>query len=252
MIIMPKRKRRGSSSTDLGFPHRSGLQVGSNLPSKKEMEKMFWEIVKFVKDQGCQITVHKNLEKVNGSNGYFCSDPKPHIKAAIKGKSWPKAIELVIHEFCHYWQWKDNFIGRADDDGNIIYARILDGEQVTPAERHKASVLVRLSEYDCEIRTASLFQKWNLESIFPPEEHIKSANTYNRHIVWSIGDKDNKGSGVFLASYDKLASELWGSKTFKYFWNPKTSEGLAKILGPISKAQKEVYDTALRNYKKKK
>ena len=46
--------------------------AGSGKPSKKQMEQMFKEIVKFAKQEGCPVTVHKNLKKVNGSNGYFC------------------------------------------------------------------------------------------------------------------------------------------------------------------------------------
>ena len=212
--------------------------------SKQEMEKMFYEIVKFCKEQGCPVTVYKTLEKVNGSNGYFSADPKPHIKVGLKNRPWPKAIELIIHEFCHYWQWKDGFLGHKDDEGNLIYSRILEGEAVSPEEREKASQLVRISEYDCEIRTASLFEKWGLEEIFPPSEHVRSANTYNRHIVWSIGDRNNPGSGIFYAKYDALADKLWGNKNFTHFWNPKTSSGMSKIIAPLTPEQKAVFDKA--------
>lgn len=217
--------------------------------SNEAMEKMFYEIVQFAKEQGCPVTVHTNLEKVNGSNGYFSSDPKPHIKVGLKNRPWPKAIQLIIHEFCHYWQWRDGFLGHKDDEGNLIYSRILEGEEVDPREREKASQLVRISEYDCEIRTASLFKKWKLEDMFPPEDHIRSANTYNRHIVWSIGDQTTPGSGVFYAKYDTLAPKLWGSKNFSFFWNPKTSSGMSKIIEPLSKEHKLIFDRAAKNKK---
>jgi len=214
--------------------------------------EVFKEIRKYAKDEGCPITVHKNLNKINGSNGYFCASPRPHIKAAVGNKSWAKAFELIIHEFCHYWQWSTNFIGRKDDDANGIYGEILEGIEVTPKKRKRASHLVRISEYDCEIRTAALFDKWNLESLFPPSEHIKSANTYNRHIAWSIGDDKNVGSGIFLPTYDKLANQLWGNKVFKHFWNPKTSQGKAKLLAPISSKHKAIFDAAASKQKSKK
>jgi len=208
------------------------------------MEKMFYEIVQYSKDQGCPVTVFKSLEKINGSNGYFSADPEPHIKVALKNRPWPKAIELIIHEFCHYWQWQDGFLGRKDDEGNLIYSRILDGEHVSPTDREKASQLVRISEYDCEMRTEKLFEKWKLEEIFPPEEHKKSAATYNRHIVWSIGDKTTPGSGIFYAKYDTLGDKLWGNKKFTFFWDPTTSSGMAKIIEPISAEHKAVFDKA--------
>lgn len=213
-----------------------------------QMKEMFETIVAEVRRNGCAVEV-VNAAKVSGSNGYFTSEPKPHIKVAVKGRPWPKIIELIIHEYCHYWQWTDGFLNHEDDDGNMIYGRILEGEEVSPKERQRASALVRISEYDCEIRTGSLFapppKGWNLESIFSQEEHIRSANTYNRHIVWSIGDKNNVGSGIFLHTYDKLQDKLWGSKTFKTFWNPWTKEGLDKILAPLSSKHKRVFDQAL-------
>jgi hypothetical protein len=213
-------------------------------PSNKAMEEMFYEIVQFARDQGCPVTVHKDLPKINGSNGYFSSEPTPHLKVALKGKSWPRAVQLLIHEFCHYWQWKDGFLGRKDDEGNIIYSRILEGEQVSPEERKKASSFVRISEYDCEIRTSSLFKKWNLETIFPICDHIRSSNTYNRHIVWSIGDETFPGSGIFYYKYDSLADKLWGNKKFNNFWSPKTEEGQKLLLAPISKKHLEIFDKA--------
>jgi len=212
------------------------------------MKDVFYEIVDYSKEQGCPVHTYPSKSKVNGSNGYFTSmgtNNSPEIKVALKGKSWPKSIQLIIHEFCHYWQWKTGFLKHKDDEGNALYGELLDdGRTLTPRERKKASTLVRISEYDCEIRTASLFEKWNLESVFPPSEHIKSSNTYNRHIVWSIGDSTYPGSGIFYAKYDTLANKLWGGKVFKYFWNPKTSEGKARLLAPISKKHLEIFDKA--------
>lgn len=164
----------------------------------------------------------------------------------LKGRPWEKAIELVIHEFCHYWQWTEGFLGHKDDDGNIAYAKLLDGQELTPKERLMASTLVRISEYDCEKRTGHLFKLWNLEAAFPIEDHRKSAATYNRHIVWSIGDDTTEGSGVFYASYDKLGDKLWDGKKHTRWLT------LKELLAPISTKQKAVFDNALAKQKKKK
>ena len=213
-------------------------------PTEKSMKDVFYEIVEFAESQGCPIDVHPNLEKVNGSNGYFTSEPHPHIEVGLKGKTWPRAIQLIIHEFCHYWQHRDGFIGKKDDEGNIIYSRLLDGETITAQEREKARALIQISEYDCEIRTASLIKRWNLETVFPTTQHIRSSNTYNRHIAWSVGDKNTPGSGVFYYKYDSLADKLWGDAEFGLFWNPKTTAGQKLIVAPISKEHREVFDKA--------
>jgi len=213
-------------------------------PSKAEIKKLFYEIIKWIKKQGCKVYVHKNSKRVHGSNGYFSSEPKPHIRAAIKGRPWDRCIQLIIHEFCHYWQWKEGFLGRKDDEGNIIYGRLLEGEELTPKERQIASTLVRISEYDCEKRTGYVIKKWNLETVFPVEEHRRSSATYNRHIVWSIGDKRNEGSGVFYANYDKLANKLWGNKRFTRWMSN------SELLSSISSRHRDVFNTAARTKRK--
>ena len=213
-------------------------------PSVKSMKGVFYEIVSYASKNGCPVTVHTDKSKIEGSNGYFSQDPKPHIQIALKGKTWGKAIELLIHEYCHYWQWKESFLERKDDEGNIIYSGILDGKDISPEQREKARVLIQLSEYDCEIRAASLFDKWNLESVFPPSEHIKSANTYNRHIAWSVGDKGIRGSGIFMPTYDTVAPQLWGNKEFAHFWDPNSPEGQQRILAPISEEHRKVFNKA--------
>lgn len=222
-------------------------------PSSEEIltpEEMFYAIRQEAIDNKCPVTVHKKLAKINGSNGYFSSEPSPHIKVAIGGgkwsakEKWPKAVQLLVHEYCHFVQWKTGFLGHKDDEGNIAYARQLEGETLTPRERKMASTLVRISEYDCEMRAAELLKKWNIESIFPVEKHIKSSNTYNRHIVWSIGDETYPGSGEFYAKYDSLADELWGNKVFRRFWDPETLAGERKLLAPISRKHLEIFDRA--------
>jgi hypothetical protein len=218
--------------------------MSKKRPSTKQMKDMFYEIVDYAKQEGCPVTVFPKKSKINGSNGYFSSEPRPHIKVALVGKSWPQRTQLIMHEYCHYWQWKDGFLGHKDDEGNIAYARQLEGETLTPRERKMASTLVRISEYDCEMRTAELFKEWNLQSIFPPPDHIKSSNTYNRHVVWSIGDDTYPGSGIFYAKYDSLADQLWGNTVFARFWQPDTFSGKKKLLAPLSKAHREVFDRA--------
>ena len=208
------------------------------------IKEVFFEIASEAAQEGCPVTVHTDKSKIEGSNGYFSQDPSPHIQIAIEDKTWGKAVEILIHEYCHYWQWVDNFMDRRDDEGNMLYSGILDGRSISPADREKARVLIQLSEYDCEIRAADLFKKWNLESVFPPEEHIKSANTYNRHIAWSVGSKGKEGSGVFMPTYDKVAPQLWGQRKFDHFWDPNSPEGQKLIISPISDSHKKDFDEA--------
>jgi hypothetical protein len=211
---------------------------------KKELEKMFWQLVEWVRAQGCKVYCYKNKKTVGGSNGYFTPDPEPHIKVSLKNRPWTSALPLLIHEFCHFWQWKSGFLGRKDDEGNVIYSKILKGEEVTPEEREQASRLVRISEYDCEKRTAWLIKKWELEKICPVPEHIRSSNTYNRHAAWSIGSKQKEGSGVFFANYDKCSPALWGQKKPRWM-------SLKQVLSPISDKHAKIFDTALARHLKK-
>lgn len=210
----------------------------------KQIEKMFWQLVRWIRSQGCKVYCHKEKKTVSGSNGYFTPDPEPHIRVGLKNRPWDSALPLIVHEFCHFWQWKTGFLGHKDDEGNIIYSKILQGAQVTPEEREKASKLVRISEYDCEKRTAWLLKQWGLESICPIPEHIRSSNTYNRHAAWSIGNKHRAGSGVFFADYDKCSKALWGNK-------PPRWMTLKQALSPISNRHAQIFDNALARHAKK-
>lgn len=211
----------------------------SNL-SKKDLQEIFDGIVKWVRSQGCKVYIDKNKKTVNGSNGYFTPDPEPHIRMGTKGRSLVDCNVLLLHEFCHFWQWSDNFMHRADDAGNMIYGRLLDGEEVTPEERDQARRLVALSEYDCEKRTVYLLEKWNLTSVRSVKRHIRAANSYATHVKWSIGDSKNPGSGVFYPGHEKLAEKLWPDEN-KVNWF--TNE---ELLSPIKPEHKAIFDSAAR------
>lgn len=217
--------------------------------SQRDQEEIFKDIVKWVRAQGCKVYCQKKSKTVYGSNGYFTPDPEPHIKMGLKGKPLDKSIVLLLHEFGHYWQWVDGFLDRKDDEGNEIYGVILEGGSATPAETDKARKLVAVSEYDCEKRTAYLLRKWNLEAIRSLEDHIKFANSYNRHAAWSIGSGKNPGSAVFYPEHESMADKLWpGKKKHKWF----TAK---QIEAPISAAHKKKFDAAYarhsRNNKKR-
>lgn len=220
--------------------------MSKRKPTSDEMWEIFEEICEWLKDSGCKIYRHWKSKTVSGSNGYFTPEPTPHIRIGLKGRSPHDSVRTLIHEGMHYCQWKEGFLGHRDDEGNMIYAKILDGKPVTPEEREIASCLVRLSEYDCEKRTGDLIKKWNLESIYPIEDVRRSAATYNRHIVWSIGDYHNEGSGVFLATYDQLSPQLWRGKNFNKWFSVKD------VLSPISKEHKQIFDAALARTPKNK
>lgn len=218
-------------------------------PSKplkaSEKRELFNQIVEWIREQGCKVYVHTKQKTVSGSNGYFTPDPEPHIRIGMLGRPIDNAIVLLLHEFCHYWQWHEGFLGRKDDVGNSIYGKILDGEDVTSEERELASKLVRISEYDCEKRTAFLLKKWGLTSIRSVQDHIKYANSYNRHQAWSIGSRDGAGSGEFVASHEACADKLWPDKKHHRWLT------LKELLAPISPKHKKVFDAELASKKRK-
>ena len=213
--------------------------------SQKDLEGLFKEIVEWARQQGCRVYCHWKKKTVNGSNGYFAASPVPHIRMGLLDRPIKRSLVLLLHEFCHFWQWKDGFLGRKDDLGNQIYTRILNGEEVTPAERERARKLVAYSEYDCERRTAYLLKKWKLEEIISSKDYVRSANTYNRHVAWSIGDAQKPGSGVFFPDYDKCAEDLWGRQKSRWLTN-------SQVVAPINQKHAQVFEKALQRFRKKK
>lgn len=213
--------------------------------SNEDLREIFDDICSWIREQDCEVNCEWNQKTVNGSNGYFTPDPKPHIKMGLKDRPLVDAIILLIHEFCHYWQWKDKFMHRLDDKGNVIYGKILEGEKVTDEDRERARRLVALSEYDCEKRTAYLLDKWNLTSVRSVENHIKAANAYNRHAAWSIGNIEEPGSGEFYPNHEKLADKLWPNKISHNWFTPE------EVIAPITSKHKKVFDSAMKSFKSK-
>lgn len=206
---------------------------------------IFDQLVDWIKDNGCRVFVHKARHIIGGCNGYYESTPYHHIRVAMKNRPMDEAIGLLLHEFCHYIQHKENFYTKEIDEANELYELILNGHKLHPDDVEFTRKFVALGEYDCDMRAIDLAKELGLDHIVKPDKVIKSANSYNRHVAWSVGSMNKSGSAIFMANHKEMGEVLWKGKKVKRMTEKQ-------IFEPISAEHKRAFDKAAKVFKKNK
>jgi hypothetical protein len=146
-------------------------------------------LVKYVRDAGCRVIVYKNKGSLKGDScaGYFERKTKgPFICMAIEGMSEISCCELLIHEFCHYLQWKDGTETPAIDDAYEDWDKWLTKNKKLTAERiEEIRQVILTHEWDAEIRSVSLGKNLNVKG-YRPASILRGANAYMSTIKWSF------------------------------------------------------------------
>lgn len=105
-------------------------------------------------------------------SGLFYMDSKDNpiikvAKGALKEDEW---MGVLLHEYCHFLQWRDDSkVWNQFCDYDITYSSILNH----PQKFKKQLVALIELELDCEKRVVRIIKKNNL---FDEKEYIKSAN----------------------------------------------------------------------------
>jgi hypothetical protein len=110
---------------------------------------------------------------VKNCGGYFDYSGKEFV-VALKNR---KGFEIMIHEYCHFLQWKENrkyFLKLIKDCG--ILFDWLDGKFYKKKIINEAVRGVIELEWDCEKRAIELIKKYKLDVDI--EEYSQSANCY--------------------------------------------------------------------------
>lgn len=111
------------------------------------------------------------------SSGYFDypeSDKrlkKPKLAIGIKGKPIREWVETLLHEYCHFQQYK----ARRKDGVWKNYISSHKKYGMESKEYHLAAVKL---EQDCEKRTIKLIKKLKLEEYINVKEYAQRANSY--------------------------------------------------------------------------
>lgn len=150
--------------------------------------------------------------------GYFCDGTG--IRVAGECKGW---FEILIHEYCHFIQWVENYVGydRFDkhyDGWNSWLAKKIN---LKKKDLHVKFLAIRNFELDCEVRAVRLIKKYNLP--VNVVKYIQDANAYmffyayvKKYQIWPnkvITEKLKKiQSKRFLKpnKYNKMSKEFEG------------------------------------------
>lgn len=118
------------------------------------------------------ILIHQ-AKDVNNYGGYFDYSTKEFV-VAMKNKM---GFEILIHEYCHYLQWKEDrkyFLKLVKDCGIIF--DWLDGKFYKKSIIESATRGVMELEWDCEKRSVDTIKKYKLD--VNVEDYCRSANSY--------------------------------------------------------------------------
>lgn len=140
-----------------------------------------------VKKTSLYSVINKELKEYNGKivlyKGEYCggsdkchgmfefnSKDQPVIKVAIGNKTNDQWFGVLIHEYCHFVQWRDDSpIWIAFEESNFNIDDIIKSPK---KYRKQILQLIRL-EVDCERKTLKLIKKHKL---FCPKQYAKEAN----------------------------------------------------------------------------
>lgn len=130
------------------------------------------KVVQDLLDDQFSIIFHqqKDPESLGGS---FDGTSKEFI-VSIKSKL---GFEVLVHEYCHYQQWKQSkrYYNRLIDAGHLVFDWI-DGTFFKKDVLNYAFENIIELEWDCEKRAVETIKKYNLDVDI--EKYIKTANTY--------------------------------------------------------------------------
>lgn len=157
----------------------------------------FGQLVQYIKDDGCRVVLYKNKECfADKSSGLFhCNDNGPIITLAMKG--WKKGnksrkIELLLHEYGHYMQWKCGFLELCDSlcDAHTIFDRWVSGKDYKQEQINLAKKVKLWVEWDAEMRAYRFAIKNNIKNFYPVS-YLKGANAYMSCIKWGFENRKN-------------------------------------------------------------
>jgi len=156
-----------------------------NVPNRK-----IREIIGFVRkelaNQGGKLYLiqQRNFADCDEPAYFDVSNSTPIIKVAVKGRDSFDYLTLVLHEYSHFLQWKedsvvwnDTFLG-IQDVYNIADLWIRREMELTPRTKKRIFEALANLEYDAELRTLSYIEKFGLGEYGDVPKYIREANAY--------------------------------------------------------------------------
>lgn len=186
------------------------------------MNTKLTNLVEHIRRDGCSVFIlDGNIVKISQSAGYFdIEDGKPLIRIARDVKTRLEFTQLLLHEYSHYLQWKDGYLGRVENicNGWDILDRWLAGEEFSHADLYRARNSILLIEYDAEIRTVKLSRQFKIDI---GASYLNNAHSY-------IGSIKNAFRKREWGTYT-LLNMNWHKLRVREILAPLTQREIAKI-----------------------
>jgi len=170
-----------------------------NLDIRKFFVK-FWELIDYIKKDGCNIRMYNKSElKVAQCSGTFDITKKgnPLICLAMKGHTRKELLQLLLHEYAHFLQWKEGMLHKLEgadlkEGWDVLDFWLQHKKKYTTEQLKKARDAVLLIEYDADIRVTELSVELGID-IGSHQAHMANAYSYILLIKWAA--KNRKWGG---------------------------------------------------------
>jgi hypothetical protein len=140
----------------------------------------------------------------------------PILRVAVGNKSQEKWFGILIHEYCHFLQWKESSQIWKDFEETDVNIDLI----IKSPKKYKKEILLLLRlEADCERRVVKLIKQYNL---FDESEYIKEANAvlYKYGFLYTNGFWPSSSKNGGLKDIEKLCPTKIHKSYYKYLETP--------------------------------
>lgn len=115
-------------------------------------------------------------------NGYW--DDSKGVLAVAMGKSRDEWFPVLVHEFCHFLQFREKWETPENEDLRNHFWFCLEPNRKRTKKVRLGKEATQLLEWDCERRSLELINKFNLD--LDPKKYARNANSYIYfyEVVW--------------------------------------------------------------------
>jgi len=177
----------------------------------------FWQLVSHIKNDGCNIRLYDKDElKVAQCAGTFdiSKNGNPIICLATKGHTKQELMQLLLHEYAHFLQWKSGFLHKLEGADLKLGWYVIDKwlkktKRYSDAELKWARDAVVLIEYDADLRVIELSKQFGVD-IGSHKEYMANAYSYTTLIKWAAKNRkwDGHPGGSFFDGRIRSPQEI--------------------------------------------
>lgn len=162
------------------------------------------ELITWVEKQGCSVRIKK--KEGRGHQGLFYWDKTPRIVLFSKSGNKKLLFRTLVHEYCHFTQWKEKHLQKIDKmfGWQNYYIYLEDNKNMPRSKQLRSLVGVLILEHDCETRTLNLIKEkgWPINRT----KYIKVANNYFFDLMRAMKRKKGGPSLVTPYSLNRLVT----------------------------------------------